>query len=231
MLGMLPRRGRGGHRNSAAWAALKPDLQAPPGALRAMPDDILRCCSPTRTCAARASAVGSPSACRPDSRRAPARSLRALPDYSIDVAAEQAALAPARLVVWLQPVHWYGAPPRCCELSMDEVLTLGWVRSAPAAASSPTRTCHGPAAAGRQGCHKAACTARPSKPSAALPSRTAAALCQMRLPRDPARGAHHRSLAQIKSLSETLLERLRRHPTANRGYQPFARPGRARGPA
>jgi len=37
------------------------------------------------------------------------RDLYALfPDYLIDVAAEQAALADVQLPVWLHPVHWYG---------------------------------------------------------------------------------------------------------------------------
>lgn len=47
------------------------------------------------------------------------------PDYLIDVAAEQALLAPARLVVWQHPVHWYGMPP-LMKLWLDEVLAFGW---------------------------------------------------------------------------------------------------------
>ncbi len=55
-----------------------------------------------------------------------ARDLYALyPDYLIDVAAEQAALAAASLVVWLHPVHWYGMPP-LMKLWLDDVLTFGW---------------------------------------------------------------------------------------------------------
>ena len=58
--------------------------------------------------------------------RAQVRDLYALyPDYLIDVAAEQAALAPAVLVVWLHPVHWYGMPP-LMKLWLDEVLGFGW---------------------------------------------------------------------------------------------------------
>ena len=54
------------------------------------------------------------------------RDLYALyPDYLIDVAAEQAALAPARLVVWQQPIRWYGMPP-LLKLWVDEVLAFGW---------------------------------------------------------------------------------------------------------
>ena len=34
------------------------------------------------------------------------------PDFDIDVAAEQKALASADLVVWLHPVYWYSAPSK-----------------------------------------------------------------------------------------------------------------------
>ena len=47
------------------------------------------------------------------------------PDYLIDVAAEQAALADARLLVWLHPLHWYGMTP-LLKLWADEVLAFGW---------------------------------------------------------------------------------------------------------
>ena len=54
------------------------------------------------------------------------RDLYALyPDYLIDVAAEQAALAKARLVVWQHPVHWYSMPP-LMKLWLDTVLGFGW---------------------------------------------------------------------------------------------------------
>ena len=32
------------------------------------------------------------------------------PDFDIDVAAEQAALARAQLVLWMHPVYWYSVP-------------------------------------------------------------------------------------------------------------------------
>jgi glutathione-regulated potassium-efflux system ancillary protein KefF len=54
------------------------------------------------------------------------RDLYALyPDYLIDIAVEQAALKAARLVVWQQPVRWYGMPP-LLKLWLDDVLTFGW---------------------------------------------------------------------------------------------------------
>jgi glutathione-regulated potassium-efflux system ancillary protein KefF len=58
--------------------------------------------------------------------RCSVRDLYALyPDYLIDVAAEQAALERARLVVWLHPIHWYGMPP-LMKLWCDDVLAFGW---------------------------------------------------------------------------------------------------------
>jgi glutathione-regulated potassium-efflux system ancillary protein KefF len=54
------------------------------------------------------------------------RDLYALyPDYLIDVAAEQAALAEAQLVVWLHPIQWYSMPP-LMKLWLDDVLAFGW---------------------------------------------------------------------------------------------------------
>jgi glutathione-regulated potassium-efflux system ancillary protein KefF len=54
------------------------------------------------------------------------RDLYALyPDYLIDIGVEQAALAAAKLVVWQQPIRWYGMPP-LLKLWLDDVLTFGW---------------------------------------------------------------------------------------------------------
>ena len=54
------------------------------------------------------------------------RDLYALyPDYLIDVAAEQALLAQASLVVWQHPIHWYSMPP-LMKLWVDDVLSFGW---------------------------------------------------------------------------------------------------------
>ena len=47
------------------------------------------------------------------------------PDFDIDVAAEQAALARAGLVVWLHPVYWYSTPSMLKHW-FDVVLARGW---------------------------------------------------------------------------------------------------------
>jgi glutathione-regulated potassium-efflux system ancillary protein KefF len=59
-------------------------------------------------------------------QRVAVRDLYALyPDYLVDVVAEQALLADARLVVWQHPIHWYGMPP-LMKLWLDEVFAFGW---------------------------------------------------------------------------------------------------------
>ena len=47
------------------------------------------------------------------------------PDYHIDVPAEQARVAAARMVVLMHPVQWYSMPP-LQKLWLDDVLTWGW---------------------------------------------------------------------------------------------------------
>ena len=47
------------------------------------------------------------------------------PDYAIDVAREQAALARARLVVLLHPIQWYSMPA-LLKLWIDDVFSYGW---------------------------------------------------------------------------------------------------------
>ena len=47
------------------------------------------------------------------------------PDYCVDVAAEQAKLAAASLVVLMHPIQWYSMPA-LQKLWIDDVLTYGW---------------------------------------------------------------------------------------------------------
>lgn len=47
------------------------------------------------------------------------------PDFSIDVAAERALLADARLVIWQHPLYWYHAPA-LLTLWFEQVLERGW---------------------------------------------------------------------------------------------------------
>jgi glutathione-regulated potassium-efflux system ancillary protein KefF len=47
------------------------------------------------------------------------------PDYDVDVAAEQARVAAARMIVMLHPIQWYSMPA-LQKLWLDDVLTHGW---------------------------------------------------------------------------------------------------------
>lgn len=54
------------------------------------------------------------------------RSLYQLyPDFNIDVAAEQAALARADLVIWQHPMQWYSVPPLLAVDGQGAVARLG----------------------------------------------------------------------------------------------------------
>jgi glutathione-regulated potassium-efflux system ancillary protein KefF len=75
--------------------------------------------SRSRACAALAEAI----------RGVPDLEMRSLydlyPDFDIDVAAEQAALDRAGLVVWLHPLYWYTVPGLMKQW-FDAVLVTGW---------------------------------------------------------------------------------------------------------
>ncbi len=62
-------------------------------------------------------------------RHLPSVEVRSLydcyPDFDIDVAAEQAALTRAQIIVWMHPVFWYSVPS-LLKHWFDQVLTLGW---------------------------------------------------------------------------------------------------------
>jgi glutathione-regulated potassium-efflux system ancillary protein KefF len=62
-------------------------------------------------------------------REWPSLDFRALyelyPDFDIDVAAEQAALERAQLIVWMHPVFWYSVPA-LLKHWIDKVLAYGW---------------------------------------------------------------------------------------------------------
>ena len=141
------------------------------------------------------------------------RDLYALyPDYLIDTAAEQAALATASLVVWQHPIHWYSMPP-LMKLWVDEVLAYGWA--------------YGPGGRALQGkdLWLVATTGGPEESyrpdnynryffDAFLPPfEQTAALCGMRfLPPLMLHGAHHAGDTEVAAHAATYAERLASHP-------------------
>ncbi len=145
--------------------------------------------------------------------RVTVRDLYALyPDYLIDSAAEQAALASARLVVWQHPIHWYSMPP-LMKLWVDEVLAFGWA--------------YGPAGTALRGkdLWLVATTGGPEDSyhpdsynryffDAFLPPfEQTAALCGMRfLPPLMLHGAHRATEDQIAAHAEVYAQRLASYP-------------------
>ena len=152
----------------------------------------------------------------PTSATAPTVAVRDLyalyPDYLIDTAAEQAALASAKLVVWQHPIHWYSMPP-LMKLWVDEVLAFGWA--------------YGPGGTAMQGkdLWLVATTGGPEESyrpdnynryffDAFLPPfEQTAALCGMRfLPPLMLHGAHRASDADIAAHTQVYAERLSTYP-------------------
>ena len=137
------------------------------------------------------------------------RDLYALyPDYAIDVAAEQQALARAGLVVWLHPIHWYHMPP-LMKLWVDEVFAFGWA--------------YGPGGHALQGKHLWLATTTGGAEAAYRPDgynryffdaflppyEQTAALCGLRfVPPLVLHGAHRASAAEVDAHVQVFAQRL-----------------------
>jgi glutathione-regulated potassium-efflux system ancillary protein KefF len=134
------------------------------------------------------------------------------PDYLIDVAAEQALVAKASLVVWQHPIHWYSMPP-LMKLWLDDVLSFGWA--------------YGPGGTALQGkdLWLVASTGGPDdsyRPDSynryffeafLPPYEQTAALCGMRfLPPLMLHGAHKASDQELAEHERIYIERLASHP-------------------
>ena len=141
------------------------------------------------------------------------RDLYALyPDYFVDVAAEQAALQQARLVVWLHPVHWYSMPP-LMKLWLDEVFAFGWAYGPGGEALRGkdlwlTASTGGPEASYRPDGYN-----RYFFDAFLHPYEQTAALAGMRwLPPLVLHGAHRASDVALAAHAQTFAERLRSYP-------------------
>ncbi|MGH8845752.1 MAG: NAD(P)H-dependent oxidoreductase, partial [Polaromonas sp.] len=134
------------------------------------------------------------------------------PDYAIDVAREQAALAQARLVVLLHPIQWYSMPA-LQKLWLDDVLSYGWAYGEGGSAllgkdlwlvattGSPEASYH------PQGYH------RHFFDAFLPPYKQTAALCGMRfLPPLIRHGARRLSPAELAAHVQSFRERLQSYP-------------------
>lgn len=144
----------------------------------------------------------------------------AYPDYSIDVQAEQTALAGAQLVVLLHPIQWYSMPA-LQKLWLDDVLTYGWAYGD---GRHHDGTVAGRALAGKD-LWLVATTGGPDTSyhpegynryffDAFLPPyEQTAAVCGMRfLPPLILHGAHDQSQAALTAHVQTFTDRLQRYP-------------------
>ncbi|HEX7441762.1 MAG TPA: NAD(P)H-dependent oxidoreductase [Caldimonas sp.] len=145
--------------------------------------------------------------------RVAVRDLYALyPDYLIDVAAEQAALAGARLVVWQHPIHWYGMPP-LMKLWVDEVLAFGWAYGPEGNALRGKDLWLVASTGGPEESYRPDSYNRYFFDAFLPPYEQTAALCGMRfLPPLMLHGAHKASAADIRAHAATYAQRLQTYP-------------------
>lgn len=149
------------------------------------------------------------------------------PDYHIDVAAEQARVDRARLLVLLHPVQWYSMPA-LLKLWFDEVLTYGWAYGAASAEAGS----HEQAPAGTPGtalrgkdCWLVATTGGPAESYRSdsynrhpfedflPPYRQTAELCGMRfVPPLVLHGAHGASREEVEAHTQRFSTQLRTYP-------------------
>ncbi len=141
------------------------------------------------------------------------RDLYALyPDYLIDISVEQAALAAARLVVWQQPVRWYGMPP-LLKLWLDEVLAFGWAYGPQGHALRGKDLWLVASTGGPEESYRPDSYNRYFFDAFLPPYEQTAALCGMRfLPPLILHGAHNASDVGLAAHTETYAQRLASYP-------------------
>jgi glutathione-regulated potassium-efflux system ancillary protein KefF len=152
-------------------------------------------------------------AARLDPARVAVRDLYALyPDYFIDVAAEQALLAEARLLVWLHPVHWYSMPP-LLKLWLDEVFTFGWAYGPGGRALVDKHLWLAASTGGPEASYQPDGYNRYFFDAFMHPNEQTAALCGMRwLPPLVLHGAHRADQAELDAHAAVFAQRLQTWP-------------------
>jgi glutathione-regulated potassium-efflux system ancillary protein KefF len=145
--------------------------------------------------------------------RVQVRDLYALyPDYLIDVAAEQQALAAAQLVVLLQPLHWYGMTP-LLKLWVDEVFAFGWAYGPGGHTLAGKDLWLVTSTGGAEDSYRPQGTNRHFFDAFLPPYEQTAALCGMRfLPPLALHGAHRVADAELVAHAQVFAERLQTYP-------------------
>ncbi len=141
------------------------------------------------------------------------RDLYALyPDYLVDVPLEQSLLAAAKLVVWQQPIHWYGMPP-LLKLWVDDVLTFGWAYGPGGMALRGKDLWLVASTGGPEDSYRPDSYNRYFFDAFLPPYEQTAALCGMRfLPPLILHGAHKASDAELTAHAQTYAKRLGDYP-------------------
>ena len=134
------------------------------------------------------------------------------PDYVIDVAAEQARLERADLIVWQHPIHWYAMPP-LMKLWLDEVFTMGWAFGPGGDRLRGKHLWLVASTGGTEAAYHPQGHNRYFFDAFLPPYEQTAALCGLRfLPPLVLHGAHQVSEAELSSHVQTFAERLGSHP-------------------
>jgi glutathione-regulated potassium-efflux system ancillary protein KefF len=134
------------------------------------------------------------------------------PDYLIDVAAEQAALADTELLVWLHPIHWYGMPP-LMKLWLDEVFAFGWAYGPGGGALRGRDLWLATSTGGPEHSYRSAGYNRYFFDAFLPPYDQTAALCGLRfLPPLVLHGAHRADAAAVEAHARLFVEHLLSYP-------------------
>lgn len=141
------------------------------------------------------------------------RDLYALyPDYLVDIAAEQAALEAAQLVVWQHPVQWYSMPA-LMKLWVDEVLAFHWAYGPGGRALKGKDLWLVATTGGTEDSYRPDRYNRYFFDAFLTPYDQTAVVCGMRfLPPLVLHGAHRADRAAIDAHVATFIDRLRRYP-------------------
>jgi glutathione-regulated potassium-efflux system ancillary protein KefF len=136
----------------------------------------------------------------------------AYPDYDIDVTAEQARAAAARMLVLLHPVQWYSMPA-LLKLWLDEVLRHGWAYGAGGEALRGKDLWLVATTGGPEDSYHPSGYNRYFFDAFLPPYEQTAALCGMRfLPPLVLHGAHRADDGAITAHASVFRERLASHP-------------------
>ncbi len=134
------------------------------------------------------------------------------PDYDVDVAAEQARLAAARLVVLMHPIQWYSMPA-LQKLWLDEVLTYGWAYGVDGTALRGKDLWLVATTGGPESSYHPRSYNRYFFDAFLPPYEQTAALCGMRfLPPLILHGAHNAPEAEVAAHVDVLRQRLSSYP-------------------